>query len=127
MTSANEQAALAISSHRFDEAIPFVAEDVVWDVVGAGIVNGRDDLVEACRTLQTELIGTTVTFERLRAIVAADSVVVDSVATYTDSAGDESVVASCDIYDFAGDRIVAIRSFNVELDVMIDSDGQEDG
>ena len=119
MGSTNEEAARALSSHRFAEAFPFIASDVVWDVVGAGVVTGRDDAIAACETLEAELLGTTVVFERLRSLVAGDSVIVDSIATYQDPAGDTSKVAACDIYDFRHAQIVAIRSFNVELEAAI--------
>jgi len=40
---------------------------------------------------------------------------VDSVARYVSADGSLSRVASCDIYDFVEDRVVRIRSYNVEL------------
>ncbi len=121
MASPNEAAARALSGHRFDDAFPFLAQDVQWDVVGMGLVDGRDEAIAACATLQTELVGTEVEFDSFRAIADGDTVVIDSVATYTDQAGDVSKVSSCDIYDFRDGLIVSIRSYNVELEATIDA------
>ncbi|THG33234.1 nuclear transport factor 2 family protein [Naasia lichenicola] len=120
MASRNETAARALSGHRFGDAFPFLAQDVQWDVVGMGLVDGRDEAIAACTTLQTELVGTEVEFDSFRAIEDGDTVVVDSVATYTDQAGGFSKVSSCDIYDFKDGLIVSIRSYNVELEATID-------
>ncbi len=115
MSSSPEQIASAISGHRFEEAIDQIAPDVNWDVVGESPLHGRDAVVDACRQLAAHLTDVTTEFRRFRTIVAGDSVVVDSLADYTDAAGDTTTVRSCDIYDFTGDRLTAIASYNVEI------------
>lgn len=47
-------------------------------------------------------------------MVGADCVVVDSEAEYAGD-GDSSLVASCDIHDFADGRLAGITSYPVEL------------
>ena len=54
-------------------------------------------------------------FQRFRSVVGEDSVVVDTLARYTEADGDVSVVASCDIYDFVDGRVTEIVSYTVEL------------
>ena len=103
--------AVAFSSHRFDEAEPFLAESVFWDLVAG---NPRIDKAEVL-TLTAEsaeaLKTITTTFVDQRVIESGNTVVVDSVVEYVADDGEKSVVSSCDIYEFEGGMIVHIRSY----------------
>ena len=115
MYPATEKIARAFSSHRFEVALPHLADDVVWTLVGSDPLIGRKAVKKACERTAKDLAGVTTEFQRFRTVVGEDSVVVDSLARYTEAGGDVSVVASCDIYDFADGRITEIVSYNVEL------------
>jgi ketosteroid isomerase-like protein len=116
MADTNQEIAEAFSQHRFDEALPHLSDGVVWSLVGADALTGPDAVAEACRSTAAELDGTTTRFTQFRTVAAGDTVVVDSVAEYTDASGTTSVVASCDLYDFADGRVTAIRSYNIEVE-----------
>ena len=73
----------AFSEHRFDKALPHLAKDVRWTIVGYMVLVG--------------------------------AVAVDTFAHYTRPDG-LTAVASCDIYEFAGEQITAITSYAVEVD-----------
>ncbi|MET0975500.1 MAG: nuclear transport factor 2 family protein [Leifsonia sp.] len=111
-----EEIARAFSGHDFAAAIEYLADDVVWDLVGDDPIVGRAAVEEACRASGEYLATATTVFDEFRSIVGASTVVIDSRATYTDADGDRSVVASCDLYDFSAGRITAIRSYNLELE-----------
>ncbi|MDQ0574216.1 nuclear transport factor 2 family protein [Agromyces albus] len=129
MELTNEKIARAFSSHRFEVALPHLAEDVVWTLVGAAPMIGPEAVKQACARTAADLAGVTTEFQRFRTVVgnesvvvgnesvvvANESVVVDSLARYTDAGGDVSVVASCDIYDFVDRRVSEIVSYTVEL------------
>jgi ketosteroid isomerase-like protein len=106
----------AFSRHRFREAYPFLAQDVVWTSRGGGApIRGRQAVVDACEISLSGLASTTVDFRRV--VVAADdrAAAVDVVARYVE--GDEvSVVSSCDVYEFRDGAVVAITTYAVELD-----------
>ena len=110
-----EKIARAFSSHRFEEALPHLTDDVVWTLVGSQPVMGRKAVKKACERTATELADVTTEFQRFRTVVGEDSVVVDSLARYTEADGDVSIVASCDVYDFDDGRITEIVSYTVEL------------
>ena len=110
-----EKIARAFSSHRFELALPHLADDVVWTLVGADPLIGRKAVKKACERTAAELAGVTTEFQRFRTVVGEDSVVVDSLARYTEPGGDVSIVASCDVYDFDDGRITEIVSYTVEL------------
>jgi SnoaL-like domain len=108
----------AFSGHRFPETYPHLSPNVHWTVIGASTLDGRDAVVAACERSATELAGVTTTFRAFRSIASGDTVVVESLADYVDADGGTTTVASCDIYDFDGDLLVRITSYNlVPVDV----------
>lgn len=111
-----EKIARAFSSHRFDVALPRLADDVIWTVVGSDPIVGWKKVKKAVERTAAQLAEVTTEFQRFRSVVGEDSVVVDSLARYTDAAGDVSIVASCDLYDFDGDGcITEIVSYTIAL------------
>ena len=117
MTLSREAIAEAFSGHRFADAYPHLVEEVRWNLVGADTLTGRQAVVDACEGTLRELAQTATRFPKFRTIVGADAVVVDSVGEYQAPDGSTSTVASCDIFDFAGDSVVGITSYTTELSV----------
>lgn len=115
MASTIEEIGHAFSSHEFAEAYPHLALDVRWDLVGGSPLNGRDAVIAACEESLAYLSQATTDFRRFRSVVGTDVVVVDSLAEYSGADGQTSVVASCDIYDFANGEVAVITSYTVEV------------
>jgi hypothetical protein len=112
-----ESVARAFSGHRFDDAIPYLAEDISWTLIGSGELQGKQTVVDACVSQARELTDVKTEFERFTSIVAPGCVVVETLALYQGSGGDDSRVASCDIYHFNGEKVSSIRSYNMEVDL----------
>jgi ketosteroid isomerase-like protein len=117
MAATPEDIARSMSTHDFGRAMQHLAEDVVWRPGGDEPIVGRDAVIRACTDLAAELDGVQVDLRSVRVIAAGAAVVVETLATYTAPGGDTSAVASCDLYDFAGDDLIAISSYNVEVAV----------
>ncbi len=111
----NEEQARAFSGHRFEEVFDSLADDVVWNLVGEGRLEGRSAVVEACRATAAE--NHTVTTHWLRFISTGDGdvVAVDAIGRYESEVG-VTAVSSCDIFEFVGGRIRTITSYTVEVD-----------
>lgn len=115
MTLTHREIAEAFSSHRFDEALPFVADDAEWTLVGQTDLKGVAAIADACRSTAAELSDSATRFTRFDVAAEGDLVVIDAVGVYTDKEGDTSSVAACDLYTFRDDRIVGIRSYAIEV------------
>ena len=115
MTVSREAMAEAFSSHHFADAYPHLAQDVRWILVGGPTITGRQAVIDTCEETLRELAQTATQFINFRAIVGADSVVVDAIGQYDSPDESTSTVASCDIFDFVDDSITAITSYTVEL------------
>ena len=115
MTLTNREIAEAFSSHRFDEALPFVADDAQWTLVGETDLKGVAAIADACRSTNTDLADSATSFTRFDVAADGDLVAIDAIGVYTDKVGDTSSVSSCDLYTFREGRIVGIRSYTVEV------------
>lgn len=113
--TSTQDIAEAFSSHRFSETYPHFASDIRWTNIGTAPLVGREAVLAACEASLAEMEGVTTEFERFRSIVGADSVVVDSLARYTNPDGQVFVVASCDIYDFVDGALAEITSYVAEV------------
>ena len=105
----------AFSEHRFDEALGYLARNVRWTIVGYMVLEGADAVRQTCRETAASLEDTTTTYERCVVAAGPDAVAVDTFARYEGPSG-LTAVASCDIYEFAGEEITAIVSYAVEVD-----------
>lgn len=115
MALTNRQIAEAFSGHQFDRTFDRLAEDIRWDLVGQQALVGKAAVVAALEESAAQLAGVTTTFGSVTVVGGDDCVVVDAVGRYVDGDGVESVVSSCDIYDFTGDLVTAIKTYAVEL------------
>ena len=115
MTNTAAAIAESFSRHRFAETFPHLADDVRWVAVGQATMQGKAAVVDACEAATAEMADLTVEFTRFVSIVGQDAAAVDVVARYVGADGQVSVVSSCDIYEFADGKLVAITSYAVEL------------
>jgi len=122
MSGSTDQAevARAFSQHRFDDALPHLAADVRWTIVGYSVLEGADAVARTCRDTAGSLEDTTASWDRCLTVTQGDTVVVEVVGRYTRRDG-VTMVATCYIYEFVDERIASITSYAVEVDP--DSDG----
>jgi len=105
----------AFSEHRFEEALTHLDRDVRWTIVGYMVLEGADAVRQTCRETAASLEDTTTTYDRCVVAAGSDVVAVDTFARYRGPSG-LTAVASCDIYEFAAEKITAITSYAVEVD-----------
>jgi SnoaL-like domain len=115
MELTGEQIAEAFSRHDFEASYPYLADDIRWNIVGERLVEGKENVISVCRESAEYLTGVTSDFRRFRKVITDDCVVVDSVAEYTDKEGEQSRVASCDLYGFTNGNVSEITSYTVDL------------
>jgi hypothetical protein len=88
---------------------------VRWVLIGGPTLVGRQAAMEACESTLLEWADTETTFSKFRTIVGTDAVVVDVIGEYFAADQAKSVVASCDIFDFADEMIRSLTSDTTEL------------
>src|SRR6476469_7670270 len=101
--------ARACSEHRFYEALGYLANNVRWTIVGYMVLEGADAVRQTCRETAGSLEDTTTAYDRCVVAAGSDVVAVDTFA-HSSGPGGHTAVASCDIYEIAGEEIRAITS-----------------
>jgi len=114
MSASNRDVAEAFSRHEFEKTFDRMAPDIRWDVVGDRVVDGDAAVRAVCAESAGWLASVRTTFRRFDLLAGDGFVVADTLAEYDDGGG-TSVVASCDLYRFSGDRLTEIRSFTAEV------------
>ena len=109
------QIARAFAQHRFDEALPHLARDVQWTIVGYSVLEGSDAVAATCRETAGGLAAAVATWDRCLTVEQDDTVVVEVLGRYQRPDG-VTIVSSCHLCRFAGDEIAAITSYGVEVD-----------
>lgn len=112
----NEQTARAFSGHRFEETYDRLAARATWTLVGEARLEGRDAIIDACRSTAAEIAAAETTWLRFVSAGTGDVVAVDAIGRYAGPDG-VSTVSSCDIFEFDGQLITAITSYAVDLPV----------
>jgi hypothetical protein len=107
--------ARAFAQHRFDEALPYLARDVQWTIVGFSVLEGADAVTATCRETAGGLEATVATWDRCLTVEQNDAVVVEVLGRYQRPDG-ITIVSSCHIFRFDGAQIASITSYGVEID-----------
>lgn len=111
--------ARSFSGHDFAATFDRLADDVVWTLVGATVLHGRQAVEDACRSTTADTENVTTTWRRFVSTGDGAVVAVDAVGQYAGPEG-STAVSSCDIYEFDGELITAITSYTVEVPVTDD-------
>jgi limonene-1,2-epoxide hydrolase len=111
-----KQIAEAFSNHNFEAIYPFIADNILWNMVGAEQITGKENVVKTCEQSANYLKSVETKFNKFIVIESINYTVIDSSADYIDKDKNISRIASCDIYKFNSGQLVEITSYTVELD-----------
>jgi hypothetical protein len=109
------QIAEAFSSHQFDLTYPYISDTIQWHLVGNKKLDGKEEVVSACRESAHYLADVKTDFIKFDIVADNNKVAVNSVAEYIDQEQHSTRVASCDIYRFVEEQLVEITSYCIEL------------
>jgi limonene-1,2-epoxide hydrolase len=113
MSLSRRDFAAAFSSHDFEPTFSQISGSVIWRMPGSPSIEGRRAVIGACRSTVESLADTEVKRDRFLIVDGGENVVVDTLTTYRDGT-EVSTVASCDIYEFDGDILTTLTSYNLE-------------
>ncbi len=109
------QIAEAISKHNFESTYEYFSDEIIWNMIGANVVRGKENVKKTCEESAKYLASIKTTFNTFKTHTAQNTIIVESSADYIDDKNDKSTVSSCDVYNFDGDKLIDITSYNIEL------------
>jgi hypothetical protein len=92
-----------------------MADDIKWTIVGREALIGPEAVIDRCDKSAKFLEAVSATITKLDIHHAETFVVVEGAAQFQDQENKISSVASCDIFQFSGERLVEITSYVIDL------------
>jgi len=110
-----DQIAEAFTSYRFAMTYPYMADEIKWSMVGGEELVGREAVIDQCNKSAEFLETVSATITKQKIIRSETCVIVEGAAQFQDKDNQTSSVASCDVFQFSGGRLVEITSYVIEL------------
>ena len=115
MVLSRVQIAEAFCSHRFAGTYPYMADEIRWNIIGREALVGREAVIDRCDKAARFLESVSANITKLKIHRAETLVVVEGAAQIQDHEDQVSSVASCDIFQFADERLVEITSYVIDI------------
>jgi hypothetical protein len=110
-----DQIAEAFCSYKFGVTYPYMDDEIKWNIIGRGELVGRQAVIDRCAEAAKFLETVSPTITKLKINRAETFVVVEGAAQFQNQENQTSSVASCDVFQFSGGRLVEITSYVIEL------------
>ncbi len=110
----NKDIALAFSNGHFEQAYPYLADDVCWSVKGEESFQGKEAVVEQSQKIAAYFASVSTDFQTDKVLESGSTVVVAGTAEFFREGKSINFTSACDVYEFDGQgRVVGIDSYCV--------------
>ncbi len=92
--------AKAFSNGEFEKTFPFLADHIIWVVIGENQFRGKAAVVRNCEQIAAYFNSVTTDFRTLNIIEDRNKIAVTGTAEFSKNGKQISFVSSCDIYEF---------------------------
>jgi ketosteroid isomerase-like protein len=107
-----KEIARAFSNGDFETTFAFLADDVVWKVVGEREFVGKDEVIENCLKTAAYFASVTTKFRTLNVISDKNRVAVNGTAEFIREGQRVGFISACDVYVFDEEnRLKSITSY----------------
>jgi ketosteroid isomerase-like protein len=111
MKATINQISKEFSNGNFKFAYDYLADDVIWNIAGDKILQGKKSVIEFCNKTTQYFSEVTTTFNMHNAIVDGDCVAIDGTAEFINQEGKSTHISSCDVYRFKNEQLLNITSY----------------
>lgn len=112
----NKQISEEFSKGNFEFSFIFLAEDILWNLVGDKVLKGKDSVIDFCKKTAEYFKQVDTIFSTNNIIADDDFVAIDGTAIFTNSDNKSTHVSSCDIYRFKEGLLTEITSYCIVTD-----------
>jgi SnoaL-like domain len=95
-----QQIAAAFSGGRFEEVYPFLAENVLWNIIGENSFAGKKAVMDNCEQVAAYFKTVTTNFSTDNVIAGDNRVAIDGTAEFLKNGKRVVYVWACDVYEF---------------------------
>lgn len=112
MKHAQKEIAESFSNGNFELTFPYLAENIVWNVVGENLFNGKIKVIENCKQTSEYFKSIETDFKTEDVIVAEDKVIIRGTGEFIRDGKRVNLITACDVYEFNdNNELKAITSY----------------
>ncbi len=100
MSNIRLKIAEAFSHGKFDTAIPYLSDQIIWNVVGENIFEGKDAVVTNCNQTAEYFKRVETDFKTRDIIAMENKVVVRGTGEFKRDGKQVNLMSACDVYEF---------------------------
>ena len=112
----NKQICEEFSKGNFEFSYMFLAEDILWNIVGDKVLKGKDSVIDFCKNTAEYFKQVDTKFSTNNIIADDDCVAINGTAIFTNSDNKSTHVSSCDVYRFKNGLLTEITSYCIVTD-----------
>lgn len=98
--------AQAFSNGEFQSVFPYLADAVVWQVVGENEFLGKEAVMQQCLQVKAYFNSVTTQFETIHCLVDGNKVAINGTAAFHINQKPKAFVWACDVYEFNEDNLL---------------------
>jgi ketosteroid isomerase-like protein len=111
MKSTIKQISKEFSNGNFKFCYNYLADNIVWNIVGDKIVKGKEAVIKFCNKTARYFSEVTTMFNMHNIIVDGDCVAINGTAEFINPQGKSTHISSCDVYHFKNEQLLNITSY----------------
>lgn len=115
MKATIKQISTEFSNGNFKFCYAYLANNIVWNIVGDKIVKGKEGVIEFCNKTAQYFSEVATTFNMHTIIVDGDCVAIDGTAEFINQEGKATHISSCDVYRFTNGQLLNITSYCIVM------------
>jgi len=100
MDFSKQKLAKLFSVGKFDDVIPYISDDVIWNVIGETVFIGREEVINNCKQTAEYFKSVQTEFKTHDVIVSNNKVIIIGTAEFLRNGKSLNFISACDIYEF---------------------------
>ncbi|WP_462251584.1 nuclear transport factor 2 family protein [Ferruginibacter sp.] len=116
MQPTNTALSQQFSGGNFKFAYDYLAEDIVWNIIGDKILKGKKNVIAFCDSTAAYFATVTTKFTTGNLIADSNCVAIDGTAEFINKENKITHVSSCDVYRFENGTLKEITSYCIVTD-----------
>lgn len=100
MKHTQKEIAESFSNGNFELTFPYLSENIVWNVVGDNLFNGKIEVIENCKQTSEYFKSIETDFKTEDVIVADYKIIIRGTGEFTRDGKRVNLITACDVYEF---------------------------
>ncbi|MBJ2175718.1 nuclear transport factor 2 family protein [Aureibaculum sp. A20] len=106
MIHSKKEIAKLFSNGKFDKTIDYLSEEIVWNIIGENIFDGKKAVTKNCEQIGEYFKSMQTDFKTDKIIVSDNKVIIIGTAEFKQDGKRLNFISACDIYEFNDQNMI---------------------